>query len=331
MVVIDGHGGYVPLYRVDRSEVAAQHGGRGRGESAVPARDENHVTMACEAADNALGRADVAGEDLGAVVTASVSDPFAEHGIAAHVAYRLGATGDVRTADLRGSRRAATDALATAREFVAANDAPALVVGVDVLPADPDSDDVAEAGAGSGAVVLSSDADSPAAELVGVAQETTGFVEHHRRHGEAAETGDAKFESQHGVAEAAPAATERALDGATPAKAVAAAPSDRLAGAALGGVDAERVSTRDQVGDAGAAAALLDLAHLLETTAAGETALVVAYGAGGAGAVALETADGVGPADAQSVATYLDASEETTYAKHLEYREPVEYEGVKTP
>jgi len=331
MVVIDGHGGYVPLYRVDRSEVAAQHGGRGRGESAVPARDENHVTMACEAAGNALARSGVEGGNLGAVVTASVSDPFAEHGIAAHVAARLGATGGVRTTDLRGSRCAATDALATAQEFVAANDAPVLVVGVDVLPADPESDDVAEAGAGAGAVVLRPEADSPAAEFAGVGQETTGFVEHHRRHGEAGETGDAKFESRHGVGEAAPAATERALDGATPAKAVAAAPSDRLAGAALGGVDAEQVSTRDRVGDAGAAAAVLDLAHLLETTEAGETALVVAYGAGGAGAVALKTAEGVGTADSKSVATYLDASEETTYAKHLEYRESVEYEGVKTP
>ncbi|MFB6082818.1 MAG: hypothetical protein ABEJ94_01065 [Halorientalis sp.] len=331
MVVIDGHGGYVPLYRVDRSEVAAQHGGRGRGESAVPARDENHVTMACEAAANALARSGIDGADLGAVLTASVSDPFAEHGIAPHVAYRLDATGDVRTRDLRGSRRAATDAVASARETVAASGDPALVVGVDVLPADPEDDDVAEAGAGAGAVVVRPDADDPAAELVGVGEATTGFVEHHRRHGEAAETGDAKFESQHGVAEAAPAAIERALGGADPARAVAAAPSDRHAGAALSAVDAERVSTRDRVGDAGAAAAVLDLAHLLESADAGETALVVAYGAGGAGAVAVETGDGVGTAGAKSVATYLDASEETTYAKHLEYREPVEYEGVKTP
>ncbi|WP_299262147.1 hypothetical protein [Halorientalis sp.] len=105
VVVIDGHGGYVPLYRVDRSEVAAQQGGRGRGESAVPARDENHITMACEAAGNALTRASVAGDDLGAVLTASVSGPFAEHGVAPHAAYRLGATGAVRTTDLCGSRR----------------------------------------------------------------------------------------------------------------------------------------------------------------------------------------------------------------------------------
>ncbi|WP_157525754.1 hypothetical protein [Halorientalis sp. IM1011] len=331
MAVIDGHGGYVPLYRVDRSDVAAQHGGRGRGESAVPARDENHVTMACEAAANALARSGIERQELEAVLTASVSDPFAEHGIAPHVAYRLGATGDVRTEDLRGSRRAATDALASAQEFVAANDAPALVVGVDVLPADPEADDVAEAGAGAGAVVLRPDAESPAAELTGVGEATTGFVEHHRRHGEAAESGDAKFESQHGVGEAAPPAIERALDGAEPTKAVAVAPNDRHAGAALSDVEVEQVSTRDRVGDAGAAAALLDLAHMLESADVGETALVVAYGAGGAGAVALETADGVGTADAKSVATYLDASEQTTYAKHLEYREPVEYEGVKTP
>ncbi|WP_299262148.1 hypothetical protein [Halorientalis sp.] len=172
---------------------------------------------------------------------------------------------------------------------------------------------MAEAGAGAGAVVLRSEADSPAAELLGTAHETTGFVEHHRRHGEPGESGDSKFESRHGVEDAVPAATERALDGTEPANAAAVAPSGRLAGAA-----------------ADAAAALLDLARLPETADAGETVLLVAYGAGGAGAVALQTGDGVGTAGAKSVATYLDASEETSYAKHQECRESVEYEGVKT-
>jgi len=59
MVAIDAAAGYVPLYRIARSEIAAQHGGSGRGESAVPSRDENHITMASEGNDGrprAFGR-----------------------------------------------------------------------------------------------------------------------------------------------------------------------------------------------------------------------------------------------------------------------------------
>ncbi|MFB6166447.1 MAG: hypothetical protein ABEJ31_14910 [Haloarculaceae archaeon] len=332
--MIDGHGGYVPLYRVDRAAVAEQRGGRASGESAVPARDENHVTMACEAAENAAARADAAAADLDAVYAASVTDPFADHGVAAHVAYRLGATGDVRTADFRATERAATDALVAARDRVAATDGPVLVVGVDVVPAEPDHDDVADAGAGAGAVVLRSDADAPAATVTAVGQETTGFVESHRRHGEPAVAGDPKFEGQYGFGPAVSAAVERALADADgePESAVVGAPSPRAASSALSDLgDVEHVSTYDDVGDAGAAAVLLDLAALLESADPGESALLVNYGAGGADALALQTGAGVGTDGARSVETYLDAKEGVTYAKHLEYREPVEYEGVKTP
>jgi 3-hydroxy-3-methylglutaryl CoA synthase len=334
MVVIDGHGGYVPLYRIDREAVAAQHDGRASGESAVPARDENHVTMASEAAENALARADVAGADLDAVFAASITDPFAEHGIAAHVAYRLGATGDVRTGDFRGTPRAATDALVTATEYVEATGGDALVVAADVMPAEPGHDEEATAGAGAGALVVRADAEDPAATVSGTGQETTGFVERHREHGESAIAGDGKFEGQQGFGTAVEPASERALADADglPAYAAVGVHDPRMASGALREFpDTEHVSTFDRVGYAGAATLLLDTAHLLESADAGETALLVGYGAGGADAVALATEDGVGGDGARTVETYLDASEEVTYAKHLEYREPVDYEGVKTP
>ncbi|MFC7157919.1 hypothetical protein ACFQPA_21530 [Halomarina halobia] len=353
MVVIAGCGGYVPLYRIERETVAAQAGGSGRGESAVPARDENHVTMACEAAGTALARADLDGGDLGAVFAASVTDPLAEHGIAAHVAYRFDATGDVRTGDFRATPRAAADALFAARAFVESTGERALVVASDVLPAEPGDDGEASAGAGAGAVVLADDGanadatdtpataddDAPAATLTGWGQETTGFVERHREHGEPAVGGDARFERRYGARPAAEAAVERALAAAeSPARAVACAPDARLARTVLGGVEAEHVSTFDAVGSAGTASLLLDLAHLLETSEPGTPALAVCYGAGGADAVAFEVGDRVerggdvegdeasrgGP----TVAELLDAKEYVTYAKHLEYREPVEYQGV---
>lgn len=332
MVAITGHGGYVPLYRIERDDIASQHGGSASGESAVPARDENHVTMAAEAADIALERAAVDGTDLDAVFAASVTDPFAEHGIAAHVAYRVGATGDVRTGDFQATARAATDALTAARTFVEATGGRALVVAADVVPVEPGDDDEAYAGAGAGAVVLEESASDPAATILGVGQETTGFVERHRLHGEAAETGDAKFEGQYGFGPATAAATDRALaatDG-TPDRAVVSVANQRLVRSALGDFpDVDHASTFDAVGYAGAATFYLDLAHLLESASAGETALALAYGAGGADAVTLET--GAAAADAGlSVAEQLESKEYVAYAKHLDYRERVDYRGVST-
>ncbi|WP_254538218.1 hypothetical protein [Halomarina litorea] len=328
MAVIDGHGGYVPLYRVERSAVAEQFGGSASGESAVPARDENHVTMACEAAETALARSSASAADLDAVFSASITDRFAEHGIAAQVAYRLAATGDLRTGDFRATTRATTDALGAARTLADAGET-VMAVAVDVLPADPVADGSPEAGAGAAAFVLSEDATDPVATVTGAGSETTGFVERHREHGAVAEEGDARFERRHGVPDAVAPAIDRALDGSeAPEKAVAGAPSTRLARTALRGVDAETVSTFDSIGFAGCAGVALDLVHLLETAGEGESVLAVNYGAGGADALALETGRGVERTEGLTVADLLDAKEYVTYAKHLEYREPVEYQGV---
>jgi len=327
MVVIDGAAGYVPLHRIEAEEIAEQHDSRGRGEAAVPSRDENHITMASEATETALERSGVAADDLGAVFAASITDFYAEHGIAGPLAYRLGATGDVRTGDFQATGRAAGDALATAREYVRATDDPALVAAADVMPVDPGHDEEADVGAGAGAVVVRADADAPAAGLEGVGQETTGFVERHREHGEPTQQGDARFERRHGVSPAAETAIERA-GASDPERAVAAAPGYRMAQAALDTVEAEQVSTFNQVGYAGAATLLLDLTHALESSDSDDGVLAVAYGQGGADAFALEAGSDADPEAGLSVADQLEAKEYVTYAEHLEYRENYDYRGV---
>lgn len=328
MVVIDGVAGYVPLYRIRADDIAEQQGGRGRGEAAVPARDENHVTMASEAARTALERSGVEAAALGAVFTASVTDYFAEHGVAGPLAYRLGATGDVRTGDFRATGRAGSDALLAARTFVRAADAPALVAAADVMPVEPGHDEEADVGAAAGAAVIRADADAPMATVDGVGQETTGFVERHREHGEPTQQGDARFERRHGVRPAAERAVERAraAGGPEPTAAVGSAPGYRLMQAALGSVDADQVTTFNDVGYAGAATLLLDLAHALEQSDAGDGVLAVSYGQGGADAVALTAGDATST-DA-TVADQLAAKEYVPYAKHLEYRENYDYRGV---
>lgn len=331
MAVLNAAGGYVPLYRVRREAIAEQFGDSTHGETAVPGRDENHITMSVEAGELAVTRADVDPDGLGAVYSASVTDPFAEHGIAAHVAYHLGATGDVDTADFRGTVRAGTDALAAARNFVAANDAPALVVATDVMPVEPGHDAEAYQGAGSGAVVLSADGEHPLGELSAFGRHTTGFVEGHRLHGEPIEPGDERYEAEYGFGDAAAAVAQDVLADASalPSSAIVNVGDQRVARGAVDEFpgDVSYESTFGTVGYAGTASFYIDLARFLETGEPGDSALAVNYGAGGIDAALVEqTADG-DALPGLTVDEQLDAKETVPYAKHLEYRERVEYTG----
>jgi 3-hydroxy-3-methylglutaryl CoA synthase len=335
MVSISTVGGYVPLYRVRRATVAEQHGDSASGETAVPARDETLVTMASEAAGTALDRSDGDGDRIGAVFTATVTDPFAEHGIAAHVGYRHGVTGDVRTGDFQGSPRAATDALEAGRRYVQATGDRALVVGIDRLPVERGHEDEAYSGAGAGAILLApaDDDGAPAARIHGIGQRTTGFVERHREHGRAAESGDRRYAAEKGFGEAAPAAVTDALGTAPgmPDRAVIAVPDARVARNAMTEFpgDVSRVSTFDEVGYAGIATFYLDLVRLVEESDPDTTAVAVAHGAGGVDAVALTTGEGVsGEPSGTTLEELLDSKEYVTYAEHLRYRERIEYEGV---
>lgn len=330
MTVIDGHAGYVPLYRIERDDVAAQHNSSDRGETAVPNVDENHLTMAAEAASTAIERSGIDGPDLGAVFAASVSDPFAEHGIAAHVAYRHGAEGPVRTGDFAGSSRAATDALATAQAVVESSGDPALVVGVDVIPAYPGTDEEATSGAGAGAVVLRPSADNPAAVLDGVDAVTTGFVERHRRHGEEPVSDDERFEAKDGFGKQAAPGLEAAVNGAEADLAVVATPVRRIVRDVLGILpdSATHRTTYDDVGYAGAASFVLDLVDQVERGSPGERLIGVNYGPGGLDTLYLTVDEGADDAPGLSVEDHIEAKEYVTYAKHLEYREQREYDSV---
>lgn len=332
MDALTGAGGYVPLYRIPREDIASQYGDSAAGESAVPHRDENHITMAAEAAEVAFSRSTLGPDALGAVYAASVTDPFAEHGIAAQVAYRLGATGAVETGDFRGTTRAATDTLAAARNFSAATNSPALVVASDVMPAERGADEEQYQGAGAGALLLSPDIDDPADHLHGLARETTGFVEGHRVHGEMAIPGDKRFEGEYGFGEAVEAVVQRALGQAPnmPTAAIITGVDRRVAEQSIAEFpgDVDLVSTFPAVGYAGTASFYLDIVHALETREPGECVVAINYGAGGVDAAILEVGTMNDDRAGLTVDEQIDSKETVSYARHLDYRERVDYEGL---
>ncbi len=79
-VGIVGYGAYIPRFRIAAREIArvwGVQGGMPVEQKAVPGPDEDTITMAIEAARNALRRARLAGSALGTVWVGSESHPYA--------------------------------------------------------------------------------------------------------------------------------------------------------------------------------------------------------------------------------------------------------------
>lgn len=314
---IRGFGAYVPRYRIERATIARQHGDHaGDGETAVPAHDEGVVSLAVTAAKRAKTHAGIESDAVDAVYAASMSDPFDERGIAPHVGTAIGTDSRTRVADFAGSARAATTALLSALDAIAADSiGNAVVVGTDLRWADPGTPAERTAGAGAGAVVLSETGN--VASITDSAVNTTGFIGRFQPTGASPVPGDDRFNRSRYV-EATTGAIE-ALD-ADPDSAVMPAPDDSWGERALSTLelDVPRPSTFDAIGDAGAASVLLDTALALERAAEGETLTVTSFGAGGSDALSMIR----GPAGppATTVTDDLESKEYVTYAKHREYR-----------
>lgn len=318
MTGIESVGTYVPYYRIQRSEIAAQYGeSDDDGETAVPNHDEDVVTMARAAGADALAGADVDASALDAVFAASVSDPFAERGIAGEVAHALGTGSDVRLADYRGAPRATADAVSAARDALLAGTAERIVVvASDVLPARRGTDAERTAGAGAGAILL--DGEGTGVDLLTIDSETTGFLDPVRHAGDAPQSGHARFNRSMYV-DTVGGLLDR-IDG--PVDRLAAPPPIRgWSERALRGADRSVPldSTFDSVGDAGAASVVLDTALALENAAVGDRTALIAYGGGGATSMVLETTDGT-PAHSMSLETHLESKEYVSYAQHHAYR-----------
>ena len=119
-VGIVGFGSYVPRYRIKVDEIAKEWGDDGKSisngiqvyEKTVPGLDEDAITIAIEAAKNALKRADfLTPKDIGAIYIGSESHPYAVKPSGTVVGEALGITPDVHIADFEFACKAGTEAM----------------------------------------------------------------------------------------------------------------------------------------------------------------------------------------------------------------------------
>ncbi len=149
MVGIVGYGSYLPRYRIKIEEIAKQWGMNAnavkRGlllqEKTVPAPDEDTITISVEAAKNALKRAGIPPEEIGAVYVGSESHPYAVKPTGTIVAEALGIIPDVHIADYEFACKAGTEAMFVSYSLVKSGVVKyALAVGADTsqgAPGDP--------------------------------------------------------------------------------------------------------------------------------------------------------------------------------------------------
>jgi hydroxymethylglutaryl-CoA synthase len=119
-------GAYVPPTRLALSTIGGRAARDGEPEKAVAWNDEDSLTMAVAAAQNALRDFDRAGVD--GLLLASTTHPFREKQGAALVARALDLRRDLRTADFGGSLRAGVQALRAAFDAVASGSARRVLV-----------------------------------------------------------------------------------------------------------------------------------------------------------------------------------------------------------
>lgn len=163
MVGIVGYGTQIPRYRIKVEEIAKVWGadapaykrGLNLNEKSVPAPDEDCATLSVNAARNALLRAGIDPQEIGAVYVGSESHPYAVKPTGTIVAEALGACPYVHTADLEFACKAGTEGMFIAlNEVMAGTINYALAIGADTSQGAPSDALEYSAAAGAGAFII---------------------------------------------------------------------------------------------------------------------------------------------------------------------------------
>lgn len=284
---ITGYGAYVPRLRIDRGVIAEAHKwmapslkAQAKGSRAFCSWDEDAVTMAVEAARDALAGGAVAYKTL---YLASTTLPYADLQGSAIVAGALDAPAGIASIDIGNSQRAGTSGLLQALK----TGEESLFIASDAPVGKPASTQELSYGAGAAAFTLGRE--NVLAKLVASANVTDMFVDHFRATGQKYDYfWEERWIRDEGLAKLAPAAIAAALANAglgigdiahfampslLRGAADAVAKVVKFTGTVVTGLDGN-------VGYAGTAHALLMLAGALETALPGERILLVGFGQG---------------------------------------------------
>ncbi|QLK27281.1 zinc ribbon domain-containing protein [Natrinema zhouii] len=320
MTAITGIGAYAPRFRItaDAFEDAwGQFHAAGINEKAVPAADEDPLTMGYEAATRALEAADIDAASVDWFAFASSRPPAAEEDLTARLGAMVALSESATRQLFTGSTRAGTRALWAGLDALEADATTALVVAADAPKGD--SDDVRDHAAGAGGAAFVLEEDGPV-EIVDRAEYAAPYPGTRFRNSGEDETrglGVTQYDRQAFTETIGGAVAGLEVDPEPEAAAIQ-APDGKLpyraTGAAGVGTDEIRAATVvHELGDLGAASVPVSVATALEEGY--DSVLSVSHGSGaGADAFVVET-DGEVP-----TSTALEGDDPLSYAEYLRQR-----------
>jgi hydroxymethylglutaryl-CoA synthase len=179
MAGIESYGAYIPIYRLNREELAkVWGGGYKKGERAVANCDEDSITMAVEAVLDCIGG--IERDSIDGLYFASTTSPYRVKKAATIIAAAADLRRDIFTVDFTNSFGAGAGALRAALDAVNAGSARrTIVVASDCQIAPPNS--TFESNFGDGAAALLIGDANPAATLKGNYTISSDFLDVWRR------------------------------------------------------------------------------------------------------------------------------------------------------
>ncbi len=289
MVGIRSYGAYIPLYRLDRSEIvkAWQSPFPVPGEKAVANYDEDALTMGFAAAwdcARGLDRSEIDG-----LFFASTTSPYKEKQASTTIAGAMGLRRDIMCADFGGSLRAGTIALRAALDAVKAGSAKnVLVTASDRRLAGANGLNEMFFGDAAGALLISDQ--SVAAEFIGAHTVSEDFFDQWRSDkDDFVRSYEERFIRERGYTRMVPEAVNGALGkcglkSQDVARFACYTDDPRHINAAARTIGFDPAQVQDtlfmSVGNAGTAVPLMVGVAALEDTKAGDNVMIAGYGDG---------------------------------------------------
>ena len=333
MAGIASFGGYIPRLRLSRKSMVDANGwfngslrAYAKAERAICSWDEDSVTMAVEAARDAL--ADGPRDHFRALYFATTSAPFEDRQNAGIVAQALRLGEELNTMDMGASQRAGTTGLVAALDAVAARGGPVLYIAAEKRRAPAASP--AELLYGDGAAALVLDRGDGVAKFLGSRSSSVDFVDHYKGKGREFDYGwEERWIRDEGYMKLIPPViggvlTDTGLKPADIAHFCLPCTLPRVAQAIAKQAGLPESSVRSNLdglcGDTGTAHPLVMLVHALQEAKPGERILVASFGNGSDALPAMQR-------QRRGISGSLKRrKEETNYAKYLAFNDLIKME-----
>jgi len=295
-VGIVGYGAYIPKFRISVDEISRVwkadpetiRNGLLVEEKSVPDKDEDTITISVEAGKNALLRAGINPQDVGAVYIGSESHPYTVKPSGTVVADALNLGPELMVADFEFACKAGTAAIQCCFALVKSGEIKyGLAIGADCAQSKPGDALEYTAAAGGAAYIIGKD---PLAILEGTYSYTTDTSDFWRREGADYPSHGARFTGKPAYFKHVTASTNELLNK------LSMKPSDfshvvfhmpngkfPLKAAKLLGISKEQLELGmvvTKIGNCYSGSSLLGLSRILDHAKPGERILLTSYGSG---------------------------------------------------